>query len=78
MGSKIYLENAQITEDDKESYRFDFGKRISDAYISFWTQQNQRCCDDGETFLFHHPVLENDAYLFHVEDLLNICNDSVK
>jgi len=78
MESKNYLDNAQITEDNEESYRFDLGKRISDAYISFWTQQNQRCCDDGETFLFHHPVLENDAYLFHVEDLLNLCSDSVK
>jgi hypothetical protein len=68
---------AQITVNEETHRRFDIGKRISDAYISFWTKQNQRSSDNGETFQFHHPVLENDAYLFHVEDLLNLCSDSV-
>lgn len=63
----------------EEENRFDLGKRTSDAYVNFLTkQQNQSCYGDGDTFLFHHPVLENDAYLFHIEDLLELCSNKVK
>jgi len=57
-----------------EACRFAFGKRTSDAYLKFLQSQSSHReeNDEDSAALFHHPVIENDAFLFHVEDLLDM------
>ena len=56
-----------------EACRFAFGKRISDAYLKFLQSESRHGEENDEDVTrFHLPVIENDAFLFHVEDLLDM------